>query len=66
MIADILQYEKMKIKELLENITESIEKLQFINMTDYRLSGEFKEKWNDILKKLFWDLYNYQKNEFPM
>lgn len=66
MITQILQEEKEKVLELLSEISKTVEKLQFLNMSDYQVSTEFKNRWELKLKKFFLDIDNYQKNEFPL
>ena len=46
MISDTLQEEKEQISELLADMVRTIESLVFLNITDYSVSKELKEKWN--------------------
>lgn len=66
MIADVLQEEKDRISEMLEDISNSIDGLQFLNIPDYEVSKEFKERWELRLEKFFSDIDHYKKNEFPI
>ena len=66
MITDVLQEEKEKVSELLAEISNTIDKLQFMNMPNYKVSEDLKKRWDLKLKKFFADIDNYQKNEFPV
>ena len=66
MITDVLQEEKEKVSELLAEISNTIDKLQFLNMPNYKVSEDLKKRWDLKLKKFFADIDNYQKNEFPV
>lgn len=66
MIEDVIQEEKNKISEILVDISNTINKLQFLNMSDYQVSEDLKKRWELKLKKFFADIDNYQKNEFPI
>lgn len=66
MITEILQEEKEKFSELLAEISKTVDALQFLNMEDYQVSKEFKNRWAYKFKKVFSDIDNYQNNEFPL
>lgn len=66
MVADVIQEEKNRISEILVDISNTINKLQFLNMSNYKVSEDLKKRWELKLKKFFADIDNYQKNEFPV
>lgn len=66
MITEVLQEEKEKVSELLVDVSNTVDKLQFLSISDYQVSKEFKDRWELKLKKFFSDIDNYQKNEFPL
>lgn len=66
MISEILQEEKNKVLQILAEVSETIEKLQFMKIPNYNISMDFKRKWDLHLRKFFADIDNYQKNEFPI
>lgn len=45
MIADALQEEKRRILRLLVQISNTTKNLQFLNMSDYEISKDFKKRW---------------------
>lgn len=66
MISDTLQEEKEQISELLADMVRTIESLVFLNITDYSVSKELKEKWNLRLEKFLSDIEHYKENEYPV
>ena len=66
MITDVIKEEKEKVSKLLTKISETVNVLQFFKISDYQVSKEFKSRWELKLNKLFSDIDNYQKNEFPL
>lgn len=66
MITDDLQEEKQKISELLAEMLMTINNLNFLNIPDYPVSKQMKERWNLRLEKFQADIENYKKNEYPI
>ena len=66
MITNDLKKEKTGIYKLLYEILDKMEGLQFLNLSDYKISTEFRERWETKLKKIMVDINNYLQNEFPI
>ena len=60
MISDTIQEEKRNILKLLVQVSNTTKKLQFLNMTDYEISKDFKKRWGLKLNKFFSNIENYE------
>lgn len=66
MVADTIQEEKNEILKLLVDVLDTVKKLQFLYLSDYEISKDFRKRWNFKLKNFYSNIENYLRNEFPI
>lgn len=66
MITNDLNQEKIGIYQLLCEILDKMEGLQFLNLLDHEISIEFRKRWETKIDEIMVDIKNYIRNEFPI